>query len=340
MEFLKKLMETFGPTGAEEEVREIIKKEIKPYVDEVMIDKFGNLIAHKTGDPPKVMLAAHMDEIGLMIKKIDDRGRIYCSPVGSIEPATLMGERVHINSKRGKIHGIISIKEINDNLPMPQELKISNLFVDTGLTKNQLIKNGVELGEYVYIERVPGELGNGNLIYGKAVDDRAGCYILIEVAKKLSKVKNGCEIYYVFTVQEEIGAHGATVASYNIAPDWAVAVDVTDTDDLSLIPTKQLGLGPAITIKDYGTIANRCINDWLKRIAQKKKINLQLDVTDMGVTDALNISLAKGGAPSTVIGVPVRNFHTTVGICHRRDIEQTIVLLTELLKKPPLVCLV
>ncbi len=333
MELLLKLMETFGPTGHEEEVRDLIKKEIKPYVDEVMVDKFGNLIAHKIGGPPKVMLAAHLDEIGLMLKKIDDQGRIYCSAVGGITPVTLLGERVHIKSKKDKIHGIITTRGINDSLPISSDVSIGELFVDTGLSKSELLKMGVQIGDYIYIEHKPDMLGSKDFIYGKAVDDRVGCYILIEVAKRLKKVKH--DIFFVFTVQEEIGAHGATVASWNISPDWAIAVDVTDTDDLAPVPTKQIGKGPAITMKDYGMIADRTINSWLKNIARKKRINLQMDVTDYGITDALSISLAKGGVPSTVIGVPVRNLHTTVGVCHRRDVEQCIVLLTELLKKPP-----
>ena len=332
-DFLLKLMETFGPTGHEEDVRKIVMDEIRPYVDEVMIDKFGNLIAHKTGNPPRIMLAAHLDEIGLMIKKIDENGKIYCSGVGGITPITLLGERVNIISRKSKIHGIITTREINDNLEISSKMGVSDLFIDTGLTKNQLLQRGVEIGDYINIEHKPDILGTNDFIYGKAVDDRVGCYIQIEVAKRLKNIKQ--EIYFVFTVQEEIGAHGATVASWNISPDWAIAIDVTDSDDMSSIPTKQLGKGPTITIKDYGTIADRNINHHLKQIAKKRKINLQLDVTDFGLTDALNISLAKGGVPSTVIGVPVRNLHTTVGICHKRDIEQTIVLLTELLKKPP-----
>ncbi len=326
-------METFGPTGSEEEVRKIVMDEIKPYVDEVMIDKFGNLIAHKFGNQPKIMLAAHLDEIGLMIKKIDDNGRVYCSSVGGINPITLLGERVHINSKNGKIYGILTTREISDNLDFPPKTSISDLFVDTGLSRSDLIKKGVQLGEYIYIEHSAGTLGSSDYIYGKAVDDRVGCYIQVEVAKRLKKIKQ--EIYFVFTVQEEIGAHGATVASWNISPDWAIAVDVTDSDDLSSMPTKQLGKGPTITAKDYGTIANKTLNESLKNIAKKRKINLQIDVTDFGLTDALNISLAKGGVPATIIGVPVRNLHTAVSVCHKKDIEQTIVLLTELLKNPP-----
>jgi len=337
MDLLEKLTNIFGVSGNEENIREMIKDEIKNYVDEVSVDKLGNLIARKKGEAPKVMLAAHMDEIGLVIKSIERGGKIYCSPVGGIEAITLLGERVHIETKKGIIHGIITTREISDGIYTTKLPKMENLIVDTGLSKRGLKRMDVEVGTYLSLEQEPCFLGSENIICGKALDNRIGCYVLIELAKRLKKIKN--EIYYVFTVQEEMGLFGAITSAYIVEPEWALAVDVSETCDSTGEITKTIGKGPCLTIKDADMIANKCLNDWIRNIAKKKKIPLQLDVSDLGTTDAVSISISRGGVPSSVVSVPVRNLHTATAVAHKKDIENTIKLLEELLKNPPLVCL-
>ena len=341
VKLLHKLIDAYGISGDEEEVREIIKKEIESFVDELYVDKMGNLIAHKKGAKPRVMLAAHMDEVGLMVKSIDETGKMRMSMIGFIEPASLVGQKVHIKTKppSKSIDGVITTRELQEAREMEELPKnISELYIDTGLNMEQLKKAGVEIGDYVIPEEKAFFLGSEEFISGKAIDDRVGCYILIDLIKRLKNIKH--DLYFVFTVQEEIGLYGAKTSAFFVEPDWAIAVDVTSAKDADKPRTNIVGEGPCLTIKDSEMIANKCINDWLKEIAKKKRIPLQLEVADVGTTDAMNISISRSGVPSTVIGVAVRNLHTTASFASQKDIKHCIELLFELLKKPPKICMV
>jgi len=333
MDLLERLISAFGVSGNEEKVRNIIQCEIKRYVDEVYVDKVGNLIAHKKGKKPKIMLSAHMDEIGLMVKNIEPKGRIYFAEIGGADPVMLLGERVHIETKKGTIHGAITTRDVNDGSFINQIPRVEELFVDTGLSERELKKLGVEVGSYLSLERDLYYLGSNKIICGKAFDNRIGCYILIELAKRLKKC--GCETYFVFTIQEEIGLVGAMTSAYIVEPDWAVAVDVIETSDARGEPVITLGSGPFITIKDAEMIGNRTLNDYIIGIAKKKKIHIQRDVSEVGTTDATSISITKGGVPSTVFGVPIRNLHTATAVANKDDIEDAILILEEFLKNPP-----
>jgi len=337
MELLKRLIETFGISGDEQPVRELIHKEIKRYVDDITVDKLGNLIARQKGKPPRIMLAAHMDEVGLMVKRINPKGFIYCSEIGGIDAIGLIGQKVHINTNKGPVHGVITIKEMGAGKSLNKLPNIEDVFIDTGLSKTELIKRGVIIGSYIYMDQKP-YLGSNDIITGKALDDRIGCYILIELAKRLKKTKN--EVYFVFTVQEEVGLYGARTSAFQIEPDWGIAIDATHANDVFDDPTRCIGKGPCITAKDGELIANRCINEWLINIAKKKKIPYQLEATELGTTDATNILVSGRGVPATVLSIPVRNIHTTISIAHKKDIENAIRLLEELLKNPPKKCLV
>lgn len=337
VDLLFKLMDSLGTSGDEQIVRDIIKANIKTYVDNIYTDRFGNLIAHKKGKGKKIMLAAHMDEIGLMAKKIEDNGFMRVSPIGGIEPITIVGQQVSIVSDKNQTicNGIISCSELHEDLPIKKIPKIEELYVDTGLNKKELKKLGVEIGDYIVPSHHARCLGNSKIISGKALDDRVGCYILIELAKKLSNKKSNLDIYYVFTVQEEIGLYGAKTATYTLSPDWGIAVDVTNAKDSSLLISSLIGKGPYITIKDSQMLGNKKIDDWLKKIAKQNNIPLQLEVEDSGTTDATSIMLARGGIPAAIISVPVRNIHSTVSIAHMDDINNTIRLLAILIKNPP-----
>ncbi|MFH1239640.1 MAG: M42 family metallopeptidase [Candidatus Diapherotrites archaeon] len=335
MELLMKLMDAHGVSGDEDEVRTIIEKEIKKYVDEVKIDKLGNLVAKQRGTKPRIMLAAHMDEIGLMVKDIMKNGKMRFSTVGGIEPLLLVGQKVRIPTNKGTILGVITTKELNDSHEIENLPIISDLFVDTGLTQTQLIKLGIEPGNYMSPDEKPSYLGNQNIICGKALDDRIGCYVLIELAKRVKKVKN--EVYYVFTAQEEVGLFGAKASAYEINPNWAVAVDATNANDCSSADyiTKEIGKGPCISIKDERMISNKKVVEMLKAAAKKRDIPLQLEVSNFGTTDAMNISMTRGGVPTATLSVAIRNLHSTISIAHTQDIEDAIEVLVELLKNPP-----
>ncbi len=330
---LENLINTPGVSGNEEPVRKLIRKEIRPYVDEIFIDDLGNLIAHKKGQGPKAMLAAHMDEVGLMVKRIDKRGLVYCSGIGGVNVVPLIGQTVKVKTKKGYIRGIITTKEVSSGKDVEDLPNIESVFVDTGLKKEELRKLGVSVGTYVPLEQQSGFLGSGDIITGKALDDRIGCFILIEVAKRLKNQR--IEVYFVFTVQEEIGLYGAKTSAFHVSPDWGIAVDTTHANDVFEEPTRFMGKGPCITIKDGEMIANRKINETMLSIAKKNKIPFQLEVSELGTTDASIISVSKAGVPASVLGIPIRNMHTEVGIANKKDIENAIKLLVELLKKPP-----
>ncbi len=337
VDLLRKLMEAQGVSGNEAEVRNIIIDEIKKHVDEITVDEMGNLIAHKKGDLPRVMLAAHMDEIGLIIKNIDPDGSIYFTSVGGIEPLTLIGQRVNILAKKELISGVITVAQISNDETLKNLPSLEELFVDTGMSKAELDECGVEMGSYMTIIQESGYMSNDQIIYGKALDDRIGCYILIQLAKHM---KGQSETFYVFTVQEEVGLYGAKTTAYKIRPDWAIAVDATNANDKTSLKSNIVGKGPCITLKDAGMITNRCINSWIRDIASKNNIPLQIDVNEKGTTDALSISLSRGGVPSSVMSIAVRNLHSAVGIASISDIDNAVKILLELLKDPPKTCIV
>jgi len=338
---LEDLMEIVGTSGNESKVRSFIMKEIKKHVKDIKVDKFGNLVAHKKGKGLKVMLVAHMDEVGLMVRSISENGDLHCSEIGGVEAISLIGQRVDIKTKKGSITGVITLPEISDSIEVEDVPGIEDLIVDTGLNKKELKNLGVTIGSFMNLKQETEILGNKDIILGKALDDRSGCYVLIELAKRLKKADT--DIYFVFTVQEEVGLYGSKTSLHGIDPDWAVVVDVTASDDANEDMqeiTKTVGNGPCITIKDADMISNVCISDWLKQIAKKKKIPVQLEVSDIGTTDALSISIAKGGIPTSVIGPAVRNLHTTASVASLKDIENIVKLLEELLKKHPKKCMV
>ncbi len=333
-----KLMEIPGTSGNEGDIRKAILREIRKHVKDVRVDNFGNIIAHRKGKGPKMLLTSHMDEIGLITKAVTEKGNIRCSSIGGIEPISLIGQRVHMKARRGMIHGIVTTPEISDDEEVEEIPKIKDLIVETGMSKKELTNRGVSVGAFLNLEQKSCMFGRK--ISGKALDDRVGCYILLELARKLRK--SSADIYFVFTVQEEIGLYGSKTSLFNISPDLAIVVDVTNSDDAKEHPhevSKQVGKGPTITIKDEEMMSDICLDKYLMKIAKGKKLPLQMDVSDEGTTDALSIAVSKGGIPTTVVGVPVRNMHTTMGIASLKDIGRAIIILEEFLRKPPRKCI-
>jgi putative aminopeptidase FrvX len=336
VKLLMRMMEIYGTSGNENEIRKLILKEIRKHVKDVKVDRFGNVIAHKGGAGPKIMLAAHMDEVGLIIRSISEKGNIRCSVIGSLEPVSLIGQRVHMHGKR-MVHGIATTPEISDDEGLDELPEIEDMIIETGMDKKELKRNGIDVGAFINLEQKSEMFGRK--ITGKALDDRVGCYVLLELARRLKKTK--ADIYYVFTVQEEIGLYGSQTSLYGINPDMAVVVDMTTADDAKEEAheiTKRLGKGPTITVKDEDIISNLCMDGFLKKLGDRLKIPYQIEVNDEGTTDARIISVSKGGIPTTMMGVPVRNMHTTMGLASLKDIGWLIRLLEAFLKKPPLKC--
>ena len=333
-ELIRELSDAFGVSGNEGAVRKIIQGHISAHVDEIETDKMGNLICKKNGKDKDsdIILAAHMDEIGLMARDIDKHGHIYFSRVGVLSKQTLLGQKVHILGKKKEIHGVITHKKLHvgeESEVFPEE---AELYVDTGIGKEELHSKGIGIGTYIVPEKKLGVLGNGNLVSGKALDDRLGCAILIQLAQDIKNANT--DIYFVFTAQEEIGMYGAKTSMYKIDAACGIAVDIsfaTDHSDSGIM----LGKGPVITIKDSDLIANRNLVDSLIELAKRRRIPYQLEVSDLGTTDALSLSISKGGLPATAVGVPLRNPHSTISIANLKDVKNCRRLLKAFLMNTP-----
>jgi tetrahedral aminopeptidase len=328
---MHKLINAQGISGNESEIRKLIIKEVKKYASSIKTTKMGNLIVRKKGTGPKLMLTAHMDEIGLMVKSIDKHGKIGFSTIGGIVSDVLVGERVHIQGKKDKIFGIITCDQISNDEEISERIELKDMYVDTGYWKPKLKKLGIEVGNYITFEPHGNCPCHKKLLFGKALDDRIGCYVLIQLLKKLRS--SAYDLYFVFTVQEEIGAYGSKASAWEINPDLALVVDVTDADDNAEESSKILGNGPVLTVKDEEVISDKKMIEKIKILARKNKIPIQLEVTDVGATDALGIAVFKTGVPTAIIGVPIRNLHSSFSFAHPRDINSLIKLLTILLGK-------
>ena len=341
-DLLRKLSNAHGVSGSEGNIYDIIKKELKGSVDEIREDAMGNLIAVKKGGKFSVMLAAHMDEIGLMAKYIDDKGFIRFITLGGWYAPTLYNQRVVLHGTKGKIIGVIGGKPIHamDDDERKKPVKTDDMFIDVGATNQDDVKElGIEVGTPITIDRELVELSNGR-VTGKAFDNRAGVAMLI---KAMKAVKSPHTLYAVFTVQEEVGLKGARTSSYLLDPDCAIATDVTTPGDHPGIERKnanvEMGKGPVITLADAsgrGLIANRGIVKWLCQTADTHGIPVQPEVGDGGTTDATAIHLTKGGIPSTTMSVPTRYLHSPVEVLELNDIEEGVRLLVEALKTKPI----
>ena len=340
-ELLRKLSNAHGVSGSEGSVYAVIKKELKGCVDEIREDPMGNLIAIKKGSKFKVMLAAHMDEIGLMVKFVDEKGFLRFVALGGWYGPTLYNQRVILHSTKGPVYGVIGGKppHMMDDEERKRGVKIDDMFIDVGATNRQEVEVlGVDVGTPVTIDREFAELGNGR-VTGKAFDNRAGVAMLI---KTLKEADSPLTIFGVFTVQEEVGLKGARTSAYSLDPDCAIATDVTIPGDHPGIEMKdapvEMGKGPVITIVDSsgrGLIANRNVVKWLKEAADKNSIPVQLEVGSGGTTDATAIHLTKGGIPSTTLSIPSRYIHSPVEVLDMRDVEAGVRLLVAALKQKP-----
>lgn len=338
---LEEFSNAYGISGFEKNVREILQKKIKPFVDEIRVDNMGNLIATKKGKGPRVMIAAHMDEIGFMVKYIDDQGYIYFSKSGGWFDQTLLNQRVVVHTSKRDYFGVIGSKAPHVMKPEERQrvIPISEMYVDIGaIDKKDVEKAGVEIGNTITLDRKYQRLMN-DLGSGKALDNRAGVVSMLETARILAKQKVKAEIIYVGTVQEEIGLKGARTAAHGVNPDVALAVDTTIPGDHPGIEKRssilELGKGPVITVSDAegaGIVVDEKTLTWLKTTAKDSKITYQLSVGEGGMTDAAIINLTRDGIPSGGVSIATRYLHSPVEVANLSDIEECAKLTAEAIK--------
>ncbi len=323
-DLIKTLTQTFGPSGCEKKVAEAIRSLLADKVDEIRTDAMGNLICVKRGAGKKIMLAAHMDEIGIIVSYIDDKGFLRFSNIGGLPPMIILGQRVVFEN--GTV-GVIWYEENIDNM---KNAKLEKMYIDIGADSRSEAEKLVRVGDMaVFVGETLQQQGK---IISKALDDRIGCAILVQLALNAPMTDN--EIYYVFTTQEEVGLRGAKTAAFGILPDVALAIDVCDTGDTpSCKPMAvRLGEGPTVKIKDRSVIAHPEVKDALIKAASKEKIPYQLEVMIDGGTDAGSIHITAGGIPSGGVSIPTRFIHDTAEMVALQDVENAIKLLTEFVK--------
>ncbi len=326
---LKEISETSGVSGHEKEVSQIIKKHFERYCDSVTEDALGNIISVKKGNRAnnkKIMLAAHMDEIGLMVKDIDKRGFIQFTNIGGVDQRTLLCQEVIIHGEED-VYGLIGIKppHVTSAKERKESLSIEDLAIDTGFTKEEL-ESKVKIGDVITIKRNMINLQN-DWIAGKALDDRAGVVSLLMCLKELENFNHEADIYFVITVQEEVGTRGATTAAYSINPDIGIAVDVGfgKTPELSQYETIDIGKGPAITV---GPNIHPNIFEKIKEVASNEYIDYQIEVAPgPSGTDAWPMQVSRAGVATGVLSIPLRYMHTSVETISLSDIEKTGKLL-------------
>ncbi len=326
------LTEIASPSGREDEIRALVHKMIKPHADEIRVDALGNLIARKgrkTKNGKRVMLAAHLDEIGLIVSHVDADGFARFSAVGGFTPHRLVGARVKfLNGGRGVI-GLEKPSEERDRKP-----GLDKYFIDTGAAnarRNQVSGRFVKVGDAAVFDTTFLDLGNR--LVSKSFDDRVGVALLIETLRALKASPH--EIYFVFTVQEEVGARGATPAAYGLDPEIGLAVDVTPASDLPNSSERNpiaLGRGPAIKIKDTGVIADPRLVETLTRLAKKNRIPCQFELAENIGTDAHSIQVSRAGARAGGVAIPIRNLHSPSEMIDLADVNGAARLLSAFLR--------
>lgn len=331
---LKELTELNGVSGNEEEVRTYIKKEAEQYADEITIDSIGNVIALKKGKSRKfkVMLSAHMDEVGFMVTGYGDYGTIKFHPVGGIDSRILPGKKVFLGDKR--IPGVIGCKPIHlqDRDERGNNIKLKNLYIDIGVDKKEEAEKLAPLGEYIAFQSDYMEFGE-DLIKAKALDDRAGCAVLLDALKR----SYDFDLYACFTVQEEVGLRGAEVASYIVKPDIALVIEGTTCQDVPGAEKHEystlLGKGAAITIMDRTSYADKNLVDLIYKVAMSSNIPVQFKQTTTGGNDAGAIQTSRSGVKVASISVPCRYIHSPVSVMSRKDFESVRKLVEVVLSR-------
>ncbi|MHB1314800.1 MAG: M42 family metallopeptidase [Christensenellales bacterium] len=338
IETLKKLRDVYGPSGREDEIASVIMEEVRPYADKVYRDVLGNVIAvrepQRNGDLTragslkgrKVMLAAHMDQIGYMVTHIDEQGFLRIANVGGLRPQRSLFQAVRFANHTA---GVLAYETKQTKY---DDIENAHLFVDIGAHSRQEAQSLVQIGDVCILDGAMKE--TSRCIIGPALDNRTGCAIVLETLRNLKDCPH--TVFAVFTVQEEVGARGAKTAAFALSPDLAVAVDVTscsDTPQAQWASSVNMGGGPAIKVKDNTVIAHPAVRAWLENTARQEGIPYQPEVLLGGGTDAGTISLSKEGIPAGALSLGTRYVHTAAETVSREDFENCIHLLLSALKQ-------
>ncbi|MBB6448278.1 endoglucanase [Geomicrobium halophilum] len=339
---LKDLTDAYGVPGNERGARNVMKEHITPYADEVTTDNLGSLIAKKVGkeNGPKIMVAGHLDEIGLMVTQVDENGFLKFQPLGGWWEQVMLAQRVHVLTNKGYIMGVIGSKPPHI-LPADERKKMvekKEMFIDIGASsKEEAEEFGVRPGDSVVPVCDFEVMNNEKLMMAKAWDNRIGCAIAIEVLRKLKDQAHPNVVYGVGTVQEEVGLRGARTSAHAIKPDIGFAVDVGIAGDTPGVNKDQaqaaIGSGPQILVYDASLISHKELREFVVGTADQEEIPYQYDMMSAGGTDGGAIHLTADGVPALSIGVPTRYIHTHAGILHRDDFEHAVELITAVIKK-------
>jgi endoglucanase len=326
-ERIKKLVEAYGPSGQEGDVRSLIKQMVSDVADEVRTDALGNLIVLKrgTGGGKRIMVAAHMDEIGVIATYVDEKGFVRFGTIGGVSPMTTVGSRVRFGN--GTV-GAIGYEKWFKRSAVNKAPSLEELYIDVGATSRDDCPVGV--GDTGHFVRPMVEAGQR--LIAKSMDDRIGCAVAIEALLTMGPSPN--DIYCCFTAQEEVGTRGAMVSAYGIEPDVALAVDVTLTGDTPEADpmSVSLGEGPAIKVMDSGMLTHPGVKRWMIEAAEKLDIPYQLEVLRAGSTDARAIQRSRAGVPAGCLSIPSRYVHTPSEMVDYGDVEGAVKLLVELLE--------
>jgi len=337
-DLLKKLCQAHGVPGREDRLREIVMDALRPMMDEVKVDVLGNVIGHRSGPADrKVMMAAHMDEIGFLVKFITKKGFLRLQPLGGFDPRQLFAQRVLVHTERaGPLRGILSYTTKPTHLLEPEERnkapKIENFFVDLGRPVDE-VKSVVRVGDMVTMDRNMESCGDG--LMGKAVDDRVGLFVMIEALRMLKESK--VDLYAVATAQEEIGLRGATTAAYTVAPHIGIALDTTLANDYPGVQehdaVTELGKGVAIKIMDSSVLSHPRLVEHFRDVAARNDIPHQMEILPRGGTDAGALQRSREGSVSITLSVPTRYIHTVNEFVHCQDVEAAVQLLAHYLEE-------
>ena len=330
MDLIEELCKTYGPAGREHRIREILERELKNSRFDMRTDRLGNLIVHRPGKSEraqKIMLCAHMDEIGLIVTYIDKNGFLRFTNVGGVFSEHILYQRVIFENGTTGIIGVEpSRDESKEGSKSGAKPKFERMFIDIGAHDRASAEKKVRIGDIAAFSQQVSYIDKKR-IAAKALDDRIGCYCLVMTAKRLKRTDH--DIYFVFSVQEEVGLRGARTGAYAIEPTYAIAVDVTDTGDTPEAQRMEVsvGKGVAIKVKDSWFITSPAVKDKLAEYARALSIPYQFEVLEHGSTDAAVIQLVKEGVMSGVLSVPTRYIHSTSEMCDLNDVDGTIKLL-------------
>lgn len=321
---IQKLVETTSPSGYEAAIRAVVRAEVEPLADEVRVDALGNLIVRKGSGGQKIMLSAHMDEIGVIVTHIEESGYLRFTGIGGVHPMHCVGGRVRfINGQMG----VIYVERTEDRSKIPG---LDQMYIDVGASSRKDCP--VRVGDVAAFDRSFIDLGDK--LVSKAMDDRISVAVLIETLRQLKSTPH--EVYFVFSTQEEVGTRGATTAAYGIDPDLAVAVDVTGSGDTpkGYKMAVALGKGPAVKVRDGGMLSDPRIVAWMTRTAEKAHLPYQLEVLEFGTTDARAIQITRAGVPAGCLSIPCRYIHSPSEMVDFRDVQNGVRLLVEMLSQP------